>query len=165
MTPYLLLVGTIEEIDYLPEGMSRIPGCMILYTLRTEDQGTVHVLLPAGAYVLNLRPLEIGDRATFFAPANAPMPLIYPPRYQAAAAAYTPNGVTAVLDVFDQELTNSEGTLTLTPDRNTLITLPNGQPFAGALEGRLMMILYTASTRSIPARTTPEQIIVFCVRT
>lgn len=165
MTPYLPIVGIIEEIDYLPEGMSRIPGCMTLYTLMTEDQGTVHVLLPAGAYVLNLRPLQTGDRATFFAPANAPMPLIYPPRYQAAAAAYTPNGVTAVLDVFDEELTNSENTLMLTPDRNTLITLPNGQPFAGSPEGRLMMVLYTASTRSIPARAVPEQIVVFCVRT
>lgn len=165
MTPYFPLVGTIEEIDYLPEGMSRIPGCMILYTLMTEDQGTVHVMLPAGAYVLNLRPLQIGDRATFFAPANAPMPLIYPPRYQAAAAAYTPNGVTAVLDVFDQELTSSDGALTLMPDRSTLITLPNGQLFAGSLEGRLMMALYTASTRSIPAQTVPEQIVVFCVRT
>ena len=162
MTLYAPLVGIITNIEYQNESYSGRLGCDILFTVQSEGQGTVNVLLPSNAYVLNLHTFQIGDRATFFYSPDAPMPLIYPPRYTAAAAANTPHGVTAVLDVFNSNLTDSDNTLTLTPSWNTPVILPNGQGFAGNPGGNLLLATYTASTRSIPAQAVPEQIVVFC---
>ncbi|MBQ7796804.1 MAG: hypothetical protein IJ374_09635 [Lachnospiraceae bacterium] len=163
MALYTPVVGIITEIDHQTGNFNQTPGCNILYTLQTEgQQGIINFMLQPNAYVLNLHPFQIGDRATFFYDPNTPVPLIYPPRYQAIAAAYTPHGVTAVLDVFQSNLVNSDNTLMLTPMWNTPVTLPNGQPFTENAGGNLLLATYTATTRSIPARTTPEQIVVFC---
>ena len=128
---YTPTAGIITAIEYQGDGAFGGSDCTLLLTVQSEDQGLVHILLPPGAYVLNLHPFQVGDRATFFYSLGAPMPLVFPPRYRAVAAAYTPQGVTAVLDVFDGRLLNSEGTLLLKPSWATPVTLPNGQIFMG----------------------------------
>ena len=104
---YTPTAGIITAIEYQGDGAFGGSDCTLLLTVQSEDQGLVHILLPPGAYVLNLHPFQVGDRATFFYSLGAPMPLVFPPRYRAVAAAYTPQGVTAVLDVFDGRLLNS----------------------------------------------------------
>ena len=96
---YTPTAGIITAIEYQGDGAFGGSDCTLLLTVQSEDQGLVHILLPPGAYVLNLHPFQVGDRATFFYSLGAPMPLVFPPRYRAVAAAYTPQGVTAVLDV------------------------------------------------------------------
>jgi len=162
MAFYTPTVGIITNIETFFGNMSQSSDCTHLITLQSEDQGLVNIMLPASAYVLNMHPFQVGDRATFFYSLSAPVPLIFPPRYQAVAAAYTPYGVTAVLDVFGSGLANSDNTLILTPGRSTPITLPNGQTFRGNPRGHLILATYSATTRSIPAQTTPEQMVVFC---
>ena len=162
MAYYTPITGIITNIEYQVESPSRSSACTLFLTLESEEQGLVNVTLPSGTYVLNLHPLQIGDRATFFYVTDAPMPMVYSPRYRASAAAYTPHGVTAVLDVFDSDLTNSERTLTLTPTWNTPVMLPNGQTYAGDFGNTLILATYTGSTRSIPAQAIPEQMVVFC---
>ena len=159
MALYTPVTGIISNIEQQSD-------CSTHFTIQSETprQGQIHFHLPSDAYVLNLHPFQLGDRATFFYPANAPVPLIYPPRYRAAAAAHTPHGVTAVLDMFSYAMTNSDNTLLLTPSWNTPVTLPNGQTYTKHPGGHLLMATYTASSRSIPARATPEQIVVFCGR-
>ncbi len=156
MALYTSTVGMITNMEYQTD------GCSILFTLTNEEQGQIQVLLPSNAYVLNMHPFQMGERVTFFYASNAPMTLIYPPRYTAAAAAYTPQGMTAVLEMFNTNLTNQNNTLTLTPAWNTPITLPNGQTFANMPGGNLLLATYTSSTRSIPAQAIPEQVVVFC---
>ena len=92
MTFYTPTVGIITNIDYQSGSSFSSGGCSVLFSVQSEDQGQIQVSLPANAYVLNLHQFRIGDRATFFYSTNAPMPLIYPPRYQAVAAAYTQIG-------------------------------------------------------------------------
>ena len=90
------------------------------------------------------------------------MPLIYPPRYTALAIVETKIGTTAVLDVFDENLLNPDGTLQLTPQPDTDIVTPNGQKLGQIPGGSLLLALYTASTKSIPALAVPEEVVVFC---
>lgn len=162
MALYTPVVGIITNIEYLNTG-NQSSGCTLLFTLEGENPaGTFQVQLPANAYVLNLHPFQIGDRATFFYDSNAPMILIYPPRYTAIAGAYTPHGTSAMLDVFQYNLMNSDNTLMLNMAWNTPVTLLNGQPFGGNLEDKLLLVHYSMTTRSIPAQTTPEQVVVFC---
>ncbi|MBQ6833766.1 MAG: hypothetical protein IJO55_05040 [Lachnospiraceae bacterium] len=155
MAIYTPTVGIITNIDAAQRNYS------IFFDLQSEDQGPVRILLPANAYVLNLHPFQVGDRATFFYPNGAPAPLIYPPQYTTAVAAYTPHGVTATLDVFDNNFINNDHTLILTPSMTTPVTLPNGQSFTGDTSGNLILATYTNTTRSIPARAIPEQMVVF----
>lgn len=163
MAFYTPTVGIITNISVMNDtaGNSNA-GCTLFYTLQSEDQGTVNLLLPGNAYVLDGRQLQVGERATFFYSASAPAPAIYPPQYRAVAAAYTPQGTTAALDVFDSRFTNSDNTLVLNMPGRMALMLPNGQRFFGDPAGKLLLITYTATTRSIPAQTTPEQVVVFC---
>lgn len=162
MAHYTPVTGIITNIESIGSN-SQSDTCTLLFTLEGENPaGAFQVQLPSNAYILNLHPFQIGDRATFFYDPNAPMVLIYPPRYTAVAGAYTPHGTTAVLDMFQNDLVNSDNSLMLNMTWNTPVTLANGQPFHGNPNGNLLLVLYGASTRSIPARTTPEQIVVFC---
>lgn len=164
MALYTPIAGIITNIENMNDNRGQNSGCNVLFTLQSEEQGQgqFQVLLPADSYVLNLHPFQVGDRATFFYDPNAPMVLIYPPRYTAIAAANTPHGMTAMLDTFGANMVSSDNTLAVNPTWNTPITLPNGQTFNGNLRNHLLLVTYTASTRSIPAQTTPEQIVVFC---
>lgn len=166
MAIYTPVTGIITNIEYLNGTERQTDGCTILYTFEGENpSGAFQVQLPANAYVLNLHPFQVGDRATFFYDPNAPMVLIYPPRYTAVAGAYTPHGTSAVLDQFRNSLVNTDNSLMLNLAWNTPVTLANGQPFKGNLNGHLLLALYGATTRSIPAQTTPEQVVVFCPNT
>ena len=163
MAAFTPVTGIITNIEYLRGTGNPINDCTILFTLEGENpSGPFQVQLPANAYVLSLHPFQIGDRATFFYDPNAPMVLIYPPRYTAVAGAYTPHGTSAMLDQFHDDLSTSDRSLKLNLAWNTPITLPNGQPFQGDLSNRLLFVLYSMTTRSIPPQTTPEQVVVFC---
>lgn len=155
-------VGVITSISTAAAGNTSDSGCTLMISIMSEDQGPVNMVLASNVYVLNSQQLQVGDRVTFFYDPQAPVPLIYPSQYRAVAAAATPQGTNAYLDVFDPMLTNSDATLTLSPSDNTIISLPNGQMFQGNLADKLLLVIYGATTRSIPAQTTPEQIVVFC---
>lgn len=163
MSLYNAVTGIITNIEYVNNHTEQTDNCTILYTLEGENPaGPFQVQLPANAFVLNLHPFQVGDRATFFYDTNAPMVLIYPPRYTSIAGAYTPHGTSAMMDIFQNGLVNSDNSLKLNLAWNTPITLLNGQPYRGSLDGYLLLVSYNMTTRSIPAQTTPEQVVVFC---
>ena len=154
--------GVITNISNAAAGNTQTSGCTLLISIMSEDQGQISMVLPSYVYVLNSQQLQVGDRVTFFYDPQAPVPLIYPSQYRAVAAAATPYGTNAYLDVFDPMMTNTDHTLTLNVSDTTMVSLPNGQMFGGSLEDKLLLVIYGATTRSIPAQTTPEQIVVFC---
>ena len=61
-------------------------------------------------------------------------------------------------------LTSSDNSLILNMSGRTMVTLPNGQLFNGDLAGKLLLVVYGPTTRSIPAQTAPTQIVVFCTQ-
>lgn len=166
MPQYTPTTGIILQIDWQSTDPAEI-GCMLNVTLQSMDQGIIHLIVSGSTYVVDNRQLKTGDRITCFYSTFAPVPLIYPPQYQAAVIVHTPRGSFAALDHFVQvpynrQLMNSDDTLRLNLSNRTQLLLPNGQSFGGALAGKLLLVLYQATTRSIPAQTTPERIIVFC---
>lgn len=166
MSQYTPTTGIITRIDQQGAGQAQ-SGCSLLISLQSEDQGFINMTVSGSTYVAGCRALNVGDRVTFFYDTTAPTILIYPPQYQAVAAALRPSGTYATLDYFTTNpytgrLTNSDSTLELNVSNRTRLILPNGQPFGGALSGKYLLVLYSATTRSIPAQTTPEQIVVFC---
>lgn len=166
MSQYTPTTGTILNIQWTDSPFAQ-KDCSLRLVLQTMDQGIVHMTVSGSTYVVDSQPLRIGDQVTCFYSLWAPVALIYPPLYQAVIVVPASAGRYSTLDVFtqmsgSQQLTNSDDTLRLNLSRQTQITLPNGQIFGGSLSGKLLLVIYSATTRSIPAQTTPERILVFC---
>ena len=130
------LEGTISSVFPL-QGSGSAP-CSMAMTLETGDGQTVYIRIDGSTYVLGQTPLRQGDRVTAFYDSTAPMPFVYPPQL------------------------NSQGTLQLRLSGSTRVLLPNGQYFLGIPGGQYLLAIYTSATRSLPAQTVPQQIVVFC---
>lgn len=153
--------GTVTSIADFPFGNSA-SVCTLLLTVQTIYGETYSVVMGPSTYVLNQAPIRQGDRIIAFYDLLAPMPLIYPPQYQAVVIVKPNRNQYAMLDTFNQNLRNSDNTLVLNLSNYTNIRTQNGQIYPGQLGGQLLLVLYTNTTRSIPAQTSPDSITVFC---
>ncbi len=161
MSRYIPIEGRVTAVTPLQTGNASSCCSLMLY-LQNDSQGDFQAVLRSSTYVLDQSPVMRGDTVIVFYDSYAPMPLIYPPRYTAAAVVKKGNDSFAVLDYFDQNLVNSDRTLSLNISSQTVLRLTNGQYYQGPLGNRYLLVLYSFTTRSIPAQTTPSQIIVFC---
>lgn len=135
--------------------------CSIEVTLESNQQIS-NFIVSSATYVIQGVRLRVGMRVISFYDASLPIPLIYPPRYQAIIIGLQPTGTTIYAGYFDDNLTSSDNTLRLMPSRTTEILSSTGQAFTCSISNQLLIVFYTASTRSIPAQTTPQKIIVLC---
>ena len=71
-------------------------------------------------------------------------------------------GLQVKVDWFGWNLVSSDRSLKINPSAETVIMTQNGLPYSGSLARKNLIVFYSASTRSIPAQTTPEEIIVLC---
>ncbi len=140
-----------------------IPGqcCSQAIQLRT-DNGPVVLQLSPETFVASNRPLRPRMRVTAFYDAEQPAPAIFPPQYQAILVAPLQPGQQATVQFFDENLLSEDGSLQLTPSRTTTILTSNGQRYACPPGDNLLLVLYSATTRSQPPQTTPEKIVVLC---
>ncbi len=136
--------------------------CTLLVYIRTRYQEDYQVLVSSSTFVLDQKPIQQGDTIIAFYDTTAPMPLIYPPQYQAVAVVFPQRGEYAMFDYFDRNLRNSDNSLVLNLSGSTAMQLPNGQYYMGVPGGQYLLVLYSATTRSIPAQTTPHRIVIFC---
>ena len=122
----------------------------------------VNVIIgPQTCFVNGIRLYE-GMRITAFHDGNAPMPLIYPPQYQALVVAEQVPGQNIYVGTFNGSMTAADHRLRLNLDESVDIVTQNGQNFYGSLAGKSLVVLYGPTTRSIPPQTTPYQIVVLC---
>lgn len=159
MKPSTYYAGITGIIDHIAPIRSEC--CNQLISLRTID-GMINFILSPGTYVADNAPLRAGMHITAFYDMNQPVPLIYPPRYQAAFIARTEPGENIMIAYFDNNLLSSENQLQLNIGPHTRVTTANGQRYTCSVGNNLLMVYYGAATRSIPPQTTPERIIVFC---
>ena len=155
-TYYTGITGIIESIRPI-----RSECCNQTISLRTLN-GIINFILSPGTYVTDNTPLRPGMQITAFYDSSQPVPLIYPPQYQAAFISRTEPAENVIIAYFDNNLLSEENQLKLNIGYDTRITTANGQRFSCNVGNNLLMVYYGATTRSIPAQTTPERIIVFC---
>ena len=138
--------------------------CGYLVTLRPDDgrRGTVQFALTGETVVVDMRRLYPGMRAAMFYDTRLPMPLIYPPRYQAQLIAAPDRNGQVMLNFFDRTLTAADGSLKLNVGPRTQVQTINGQRFLCSPGNRTLLVYYTATTRSVPPQTTPQKIVVLC---
>lgn len=151
------LTGTVQSIRPFSENGGMCTQLMA--ALRTEN-GYVNALISQETYVAGQIRLRRGMRVVVFYDGNAPMPLIYPPQYNALFIAVAQQNEQVILDYFDDSLSAMTGSLQLRISPRTQVVSANGQQYACPPENHLLMVFYTAATRSVPPQTTPGKVIV-----
>lgn len=162
MTKFRSFEGTIIQIDNTWTNGALSMGCTQQFSVVNENGDMVNFIVSSNTFLLNHKTLEVGDHIIGFYDANAPVPFIYPPQYKALVISKVLNGETITVDYFNRQLVSSDGFLKLNIGPSTSISLTNGQRFTADPSNNNLVVVYSFSTRSIPAQTTPSQIIVLC---
>ncbi|MCI8566955.1 MAG: hypothetical protein HFI39_11690 [Lachnospiraceae bacterium] len=135
--------------------------CSQLIALRTEN-GPVNFFLSSQTLVLGSVRIRPGMRIAACYDASLPVPLIFPPQYQAQLIAALRPDEQAYIGYFNSDLTSMNQDLSLNIARSTTILTSNGQGFDCTPANHVLLVCYTATTRSLPPQTTPRKIFVLC---
>ncbi|MBB6715543.1 hypothetical protein [Clostridium gasigenes] len=155
--------GTVTMIEDFYSGQDDASaGCSKLMSLESVDMGTVNFIISPVTYFVNHEVIEVGDEVTGFYYANVPTLLIYPPRYPAIVMAKNTRTQNVTVDYFNDQLISSNGNLKLNIAPYTELILTNDQIFNRYPGNRNLIVVYSRTTFSIPAQTTPYKIIVLC---
>lgn len=167
MSPYRrssfgYVTGTIVDMVPARMGNRRADGCMLFVTIEDMDGNTVNFMMTPSTFVVDWETLSVGMKCTLWYRADAPVPLIYPPQYTAVVAAQEKNGRMIDVGYYNRSMVNESQTLQLNIDGSVDIRTTNNQYFQGSPVNHNLVVVYDNSTRSIPAQTTPKQVIVLC---
>lgn len=156
------VTGIIVELLPMRIGNRRANGCMLFATLEDKDGNTVNFIMTPSTYVVDFETLSVGMACTFWYETDAPAPLIYPPQYNAVVAAQEQNNRMIDVGFFNASLVNESQTLQLNMDGAVEVRTTNNQYFQGSPANHNLVVVYENSTRSIPAQTTPREVVVLC---
>ena len=150
------ITGTIRQIR-----PSENSCCEQQISLVSTSGAATIIVKPSTLVAGNIR-LVPGMTVTVFYDADAPTPLIFPPRYDAVIIARKNAREEIYAGYFDSQLISENNDLQLNINRTTNIVTANGQRFTCSPGNHLLIIFYQTTTRSIPPQTTPRKIIVVC---
>lgn len=131
----------------------------VFVTVEDSKGDITNFAMSKDTYVVDFETLAIGMDCTFWYPFDAPAPLIFPPRYSAAVAAVNKDGRNIKVDCFDDNFVSAGRDLQIHIEGVEVLTT-NNQVYYGCPAGRNLVVFYENTTRSIPAQTTPDRVIV-----
>ncbi len=154
--------GTIVSIEPTRIGNRRADRCLMFVGLENQDGDLVNFMVSPTTFVLDFVMLREGMEVTMYYRTDEPVPLIYPPQYRAAVVVPRMMGQMVDVDYYNKSLLNGDMTLQLNLNGSVDITTTNNQRFMGNPANNDLVVVYSSSTRSIPAQTTPSKIVVLC---
>lgn len=158
---FLSFSGVITNIR-TSENTGRYDSCSHIVTVENEAGNTANFLMGPQTFVVDHTTLYESLPVTVFYNGNAAVPLIYPPQFTADVIAPQTEGRMVFVGWFNNVLMSSDQSLRLNVSPSTEVVTENNQTFFGNPGGHVLVVLYTQATRSIPAQTTPEKIVVLC---
>lgn len=155
--------GVITMInDFWIDETGKNTGCYKLMSVENGYGNSVNFVVEPTTYFVDHVMVTLGDIVTGFYDANAATVLIFPPQFRALVIAKDSLYQNVKVDYFNNNLVSSDNNLKLNISPWTQIVLENGQSFTNSLTNRNLIVVYGATTRSIPAQTSPYKIIVMC---
>lgn len=143
-------------------GISKgVDCCSQMMSLGTAN-GIVNFVISPETQVIDSRRIRPGMQVTAFYDKSLPVPMIFPPQYQARIVTAHSGSEQVMLGDFNNNLVASDGSLQLNIAGRTDVRTLNGQNFTCNPGGRTLLVYYTNTTRSIPPQTTPRKIVVLC---
>lgn len=155
------IYGTVVNVEMIYKDNEE--HCTQYYDLsiQTQNKEEVHFILSGYTLFVDCFYYEVGMKVVGFFDTGMPMPLIYPPRYQIRVIALDLPGRMVKADFFDCFLVSLDKQLQLEITNNTyIINETLGIPYCENISNKYLTVLYSKSTRSIPALTQPNVIIV-----
>lgn len=141
----ILVASSLEEIRYIINQREVIINAETMEYLTPEQ-------------------IKVGMEVTVVMPKHAPMTLSLPPMSSSQVAIIVNSSKAFVEEgYFDETLTNESNTLKLNIEKNTYIVNTKGERRVFTAEdivNQNAVIIYTTSTRSIPALTTPNMVLI-----
>lgn len=163
MVNFLAFHGTVTMIsDFMIGANGEGEGCYSLMSVDNGNGNSVNFVVTPTTFFLDNALVAVGDRVTGYYDGDAPVPLIYPPQYRALIVVKENPTQNVTVSYFNSQLESSDGQLKLNVSPFTQILRTNGQPFTKSIANRNLIVMYGPTTRSIPAQTTPYEIIVWC---
>ncbi|SDZ21453.1 copper amine oxidase N-terminal domain-containing protein [Tindallia californiensis] len=101
-----------------------------------------------------------GDSVIAYYDNRKPMITIYPPQYHAVVFMVSSDHQQLFVGEFDEHLIDSTNYLRLIMQEDTMVIDHQHQVYEGPLEGKTLAVLYGAATKSIPAQTSPNLVVV-----
>ncbi len=155
-TTLIPITGIVQNVATFGENC-----CEQQVTIRSGNDVN-NFIIGTDTYVIGEVRLRPGMSVAAFYDASLPIPLIFPPRYQAVIIGRRNPSENIFAGYFDESLTAEDHALTLNIGRSTEIVTSNGQTFRCSPAGQMLIVYYSETTRSIPPQTTPRKIIVLC---
>lgn len=152
---YVSVTGTILNITRGND------CCNQMMAVRSEN-GIVNFMMGPQTLVIDSRQLRPGMRVAAFYDSSLPVPLIYPPQFQAQIVTILGRNEQVALNHFGRNMVASDQSLQLNLGENTQISTANGQRFTCNPGNQTLLVYYMMTTRSIPPQTTPNRIVVLC---
>ncbi len=162
MSGYQPMYGKVTKIENYPVGTRGVAGCYQIMSVAGSDGWITNFVISPNTYFIDGAVISPSDNVVVFYDINFAAPLIFPPQYRAEVVARQAKGRTVAVDYFDENLVNSKGLLKLQITPSTRIMLKNGQRFTISPTNRHLIVVYGASTKSLPEIARPTQIIVIC---
>ncbi len=162
---YMSIQGRIVSIEPTGFGNRRADGCMMFVGVEAMDGSMVNFMVTPATYVVDFTTLSEGMTATFFYRADVPVPLIYPPQYNAVVIAPQMQGTFVFVGRFNNSLVSDDQGLQLNMNNDVPMVTTNNQTFMGNIANHDLVVIYSITTRSIPAQTTPIKVVVLCRQT
>ena len=163
MVNFYSFYGTVTAInDFFVTANNEEAGCYKLLSVENQNREIVNFVVSPTTYFVNHMIVSVGDRVTGYYDGDAPVPLIYPPQYRALIMVKETSYQNVKVSYFNSQLVSADGQLKLNIAPTTPILLTNGQLFSKNPTNQNLIVIYGPTTRSIPAQTTPYQIIVWC---
>lgn len=150
------ITGMIQNVSQTPRDC-----CNQMISLVTSN-GPVNFIVSANTFIIDNTRLRPGIMITAFYDSTRPIPLIFPPQYQAELITTLRGNEEVALNFFDRNLTATDNSLRLNINRTTDISTMNGQRFNCSPGNNFLLVYYSNTTRSIPPQTTPRRIVVLC---
>lgn len=147
--------GTVKEIVKSKNETDKT------YVLLENNEGMeANLVITKDTYFINDEEIVKGSEVIGYYKVDDMMIMIYPPQYVAVAVMISNKEQNMKIDLFNKNLISADNSLRLNINKDTKIITKDGKEYKGEIKNRKLAVFYGSSTRSIPAQTNPNKVVV-----